>query len=190
MQAYPEKISKHLLASTHAGNVAGANAVGRGAAFSCGSAVEISMRVATPSGQVEAAGFRTSGCGFAAAAAELVCQKLAGLQLTGRSAAKKIVDLPAIVEELEPLLDERRQCIEMVVEAANAAAEDLRVHFFDEFHGEKGLICTCFGVSEDTIEQLVKTGQATDVESVAEVCRAGSACGACRMMIQEIVDEP
>lgn len=50
------------------------------------------------------------------------------------------------------------------------------------------IICDCFGVDSDQIEAAVKAG-ATSVDAVSEVTQAGSACGACRDQIEEIVTE-
>jgi len=62
---------------------------------------------------------------------------------------------------------------------------ELRV---SEYEGEKALICTCFGISEDTIVATIKENKITDVEEVADQVRAGSGCGSCRMLIQELID--
>jgi NifU-like protein len=66
-----------------------------------------------------------------------------------------------------------------------ARYRELRI---EEFVGEKALICTCFGVSEQAIIQSIEEYSLTDVEEVAGRCRAGSGCGSCRMLIQELID--
>jgi len=66
-----------------------------------------------------------------------------------------------------------------------AAYRERRV---EEFQGEKALICTCFGVSEETIVTAISENSLSDVDQVVDLCRAGSGCGSCRMLIQELVD--
>ena len=68
------------------------------------------------------------------------------------------------------------------------AFSGLRARQIEEFTGEKALICTCFGVSEETIEKAVAANKLETVEDVIDVCNAGGGCGSCRFLIQEIID--
>ncbi|RMG02109.1 MAG: (2Fe-2S)-binding protein [Acidobacteria bacterium] len=77
----------------------------------------------------------------------------------------------------------------MSFDALKSAFAELRRKQIQEFSGEKALICTCFGVSEETIESVVKEMAAETIEQVIEACRAGSGCGSCRPLIQEIIDQ-
>jgi NifU-like protein len=65
---------------------------------------------------------------------------------------------------------------------------EYRRHRIEEFQGEKALICTCFGVSEETIVNVIAENDLTDVDEVSGLCRAGSGCGSCRMLIAELID--
>jgi NAD(P)H-nitrite reductase large subunit len=56
------------------------------------------------------------------------------------------------------------------------------------FRGEKALVCTCFGVTEETIDEALQISAVQTVEDVTSLCRAGGGCGACTMMIQEMLD--
>ncbi len=82
----------------------------------------------------------------------------------------------------------RRDCLTTAIEALRAAFADHRLRQIEEYRGEKALICTCFGVTEETIEDLIAKDTLTTVEEVADVCRAVSGCGSCRMLIQEMLD--
>jgi NifU-like protein len=68
------------------------------------------------------------------------------------------------------------------------AFADFRAFQIEEFAGEKALICTCFGVSEERIEKAITENNLQTVEEVGEFCRAGTGCGSCQPLIQEIID--
>jgi NifU-like protein len=71
---------------------------------------------------------------------------------------------------------------------ANPAKHSLIAFQIEEFTGEKALICTCFGVSEETIERVIANNRCETVEEVSQKCNAGSGCGSCQPLIQEIID--
>jgi NifU-like protein len=58
----------------------------------------------------------------------------------------------------------------------------------DDWAGDEALICTCFFVSERTIEREIKTHGLTTVREVTTACNAGGGCGSCHQLIQEILD--
>jgi len=74
------------------------------------------------------------------------------------------------------------------LETLQDAFADFRAFQIEEFTGEKALICTCFSVSEDTIENLVKENSLETVEEVTDACNAGGGCGSCQPLVQEIID--
>lgn len=50
------------------------------------------------------------------------------------------------------------------------------------------LVCHCHAVNEKTIAQCVRAG-ARDQEEIGDVCGAGTSCGGCRPVIEELIDE-
>lgn len=94
----------------------------------------------------------------------------------------------AVAAAVEGIPDERGQCVDVCIEALRAAFAELRRRRVEEFAGERALICTCFGVSEETIESLIARNRPTSVDEVTAACRAGGGCGSCRMLIQEMLD--
>jgi NAD(P)H-nitrite reductase large subunit len=58
----------------------------------------------------------------------------------------------------------------------------------DEWNGDEALICTCFFVSEQTIEREIKQGGLTTVREVTAACNAGGGCGSCQPLIVEILE--
>lgn len=57
----------------------------------------------------------------------------------------------------------------------------------DDWAGDEALICTCFFVSERTIEREIQTRGLTTVAEVTGACNAGGGCGSCHQLIQEIL---
>ena len=57
----------------------------------------------------------------------------------------------------------------------------------DDWAGDEALICTCFFVSERTIEREVQRHGLTTVAEVTRACTAGAGCGSCHQLIQEIL---
>jgi NifU-like protein len=66
---------------------------------------------------------------------------------------------------------------------------DYRTYAIEEFRGERALICTCFGVSEESVQRYIEAEMPETVAEVTAACRAGGGCGSCRMLIQEMIDE-
>ena len=51
------------------------------------------------------------------------------------------------------------------------------------------IICHCFEVSREEIENAIREKGLKTVEEVGEVTNAGTGCGGCQGQIQEILDE-
>lgn len=188
MSFYPPKIHERFAAPTHAGRVGDANAQGTSASFLCGSFVKISLLIDEQSSVIETAMFTTNGCGFMVAAAESLAAWLGGRQLVDLRGLREDELHAYIGRDLEEFPEERVQCMTVVFEALRSALAEYRIHLVEEFSGEKALICTCFGVTEDTIVDAIEKNHITEVDEVATICRAGSGCGSCRMLIAELID--
>lgn len=118
------------------------------------------------------------------ASAEIVSEFLAG---------KALVDLHGLLDDgmltgLGSIEIERPACVSASVNAARAAFADYRSRQIEEFRGEKALICTCVGVTEERIETAIIKFRMTTVQEVGAKTNAGTGCGSCRMLIQEILD--
>ena len=51
------------------------------------------------------------------------------------------------------------------------------------------IICHCFEVRREEIENAIREKGLKTVEEVGEVTNAGTGCGGCQEQIQEILDE-
>jgi NifU-like protein len=82
----------------------------------------------------------------------------------------------------------RKHCFELAVETLHAAFADFRRSQIKEWTGEKALICTCFGVSEEIIERHIESGGLETIEAVTAACSAGGGCGSCQPLIEDILE--
>ncbi|HEX2640578.1 MAG TPA: (2Fe-2S)-binding protein [Pyrinomonadaceae bacterium] len=187
MSFYPPKIAERCCRLEHCGSLAMANAIGTGASFECGAFIRIFLLI-DESESVRFAKYRTNGCGFMVAAAEVLTAWLGGKELStlGGMTLEKATEL--FESQLGKLPENRIYCTAVVVEAAKSALNHHRARRIEEFQGEKALVCTCFGVSEETIAKVINEHDLTDVSDVSKLTRAGSGCGACQMLIRELVD--
>lgn len=161
--------------------------MGKSVALECGTFVVFELSVDPSLKVIEEIAVRSNGCGFMIAAAEVLANSFRGRKLTELHA---LTDEPTalLIESLRSIPDGRRHCCDTVITAFKDAFADFRHRQVEEFSGEKALVCTCFGVTEETIEKAVVRHSATSVEEVGLLCRAGTGCGSCQMMIQEILD--
>ncbi len=185
---YPEKITERFHEPKNVGGATGANAVGTNATFVCGAVLRFSLRIEKDSKEIVEAKFKTNGCGYLIAAAEVLTERIVGEKLNEIHVLDKSVLQDAIESELGQFANHRRHCLDLCLETLQDAFADFRAFQIEEFTGEKALICTCFGVSEETIENLIKENSLETVEEVTDACNAGGGCGSCQFLIEDILD--
>lgn len=186
MSYYPPEISERFLSAAKVRSaIDDANAEGTAASFDCGSFATLSLLI-DDSGFIDDVEFRTNGCGFMVASADVLCEWLRGKAVTHLHGLDDLS--PVLFASLGEFPADRLQCSAIVFEALRKAMAGYRERRIAEFRGDVALICTCFGVSEETITDLIAGNHASSVEQVSEICRAGSGCGSCRMLIQEMID--
>ena len=189
MNFYPLKVNEKFSAPENIGKIENENAIGTGATIVCGAVLRLYLRIDSTSKKILEAKFKTNGCGFSIASAEVLANKIVG---------KKLIELHGFDSDLMQTIIEneigifevhRRHCLDLAVSAMRNAFADFRVRQIEEFTGEKALICTCFGVSEETIENLIKTKSLESVEQVTYACNAGGGCGSCQPLIEDILQD-
>ena len=148
----------------------------------------MSLAIDDAAKQIKTARFLSNGCGFMIAAADRIAEAVEGVQLTSLHSTDEVEFTGIVTEELGIFPKERAHCLHAVLEALRSALADYRAFRIEEFRGEKALICTCFGVTEEDIENFILTNAPQFVEEVTAACRAGAGCGSCRMLIQEMLD--
>lgn len=164
------------------------DAGGLAASFECGSSVAFEIKV--EDSVVSDAAFVSNGCGYMIAAASVLAGWIKGRRL-GELHGLNHEKLASQVEAaLIRFPRGRRQCLAVVAEALHSTFANFREKRIAEYNGEAALICTCFGVAEETIEKCITANRAHTVDEVTNLTRAGGGCGACRMLIQEMLDTP
>ena len=186
MAIYPDRINERFLAA-RGRQLDDANAVGVSASFVCGSLARLSLRVGID-GTIEDASFTANGCGFMISAADVVTDWLSGKALTDLHGLNDVELRDVVHDAVGSFPLDREDCASVVFEALRRALFEYRATRVREFKGEDALICTCFGVTEETIVDVIASNQVDDVEDVTEICRAGAGCGSCRMLIRELID--
>src|SRR5829696_6812619 len=122
---------------------------GRAASLSCGAHVRFSIQV-DEAQRVLQARFRAVGCNVLIAAASMLTEQVTGMTTAeAATIGNKAANCGALV--CDALLDAIR-------EYSNAARDD--------WAGDEALICTCFFVSERTIEREIQTRGLTTVAEV------------------------
>ncbi len=185
---YSEKISERFRAPENVGNTAGANAIGTNATFVCGVALRLSLQIDIDTKEIVEAKFKTNGCGYLIASADVLIEKITRKKLNELHGLDKSVLQTQVKTELGEFSENRRHCLDLCLETLQNAFADFRNSQIEEFTGEKALICTCFSVSEETIENLIKQNSLTTIEDITDACNAGGGCGSCQPLIQEIID--
>jgi NifU-like protein len=183
-----QKIVSRLQNIKNAGLPERIDCLGKEVSFSCGTATQFALQIERDQKRIVQAKFKTNGCSFAVAAADVLADMITNKTLS-ELGGLNLEELKLFVEtQLNKFPVEKQKCLDMVLLALKMAFADFRRKQVEEFVGEKALICTCFCVSEDTIERLISEGKVKTVEDVGRACRAGNGCGSCRILIQEMLD--
>ena len=179
-------LAQFFLSTRNVGEAGEPRFVGRSASFQCGATVRISLHV-DESQRITEAKFKAAGCSVLVASASLLVEQVIG-RTTGEAASlgqhaetfkEKLGDLPA----------ERSGCPALACEALISAIRSYSDSARDEWEGDEALICTCFCVSERTIEREIQTRRLRTIAEVTAACNAGAGCRSCYPLIEDILEE-
>ena len=186
-RVYPKKINELISAAAAREKLDKANAVGREAAFTCGVSIEFRLDVEKSNNLVNKAGYSTNGCGYVVAVAESLSQGISGAKLAKLEGLAVLEDF--VAAQLGESPAGRHHCFNVCFDALQDALADFRKRQIAEWNGDEALICSCFGVPESRIEDVIDAGGLSTVEDVGKECKAGTGCGSCQPLIQEILDD-
>ena len=170
----------------NAGEAASPNFIGRSASFACGAVARVSLHIDDAQRIVDAK-FKVAGCTVLLAALSVLTERV--WNKTTAEAAVLAEDLETIERGLGQEVADRGDCVllasEALLEAIRAYSDAAR----DHWDGDDALICTCFGVSERTIESEVQGKKLSTIAEVTQACNAGAGCRSCYPLIEDILEE-
>lgn len=179
-------ISELFFNPKNVGDASEPSFVGRSASFRCGATLRMSLHI-DESQRIAEAKFKAAGCSVMVAAAELLTEQILG-KTTGEAATLG-QQVRLIGLQLGPGEKERTDCYELAGQALINAIGEYSDAIRDSWEGDQALICTCFGVSEKTIEREITTNGLKTITEVTRACNAGGGCRSCWPLVQDILDD-
>jgi NifU-like protein len=188
MSYYPKRIREHFLNPLNVGEVSDADATGEAASFTCGALVRLSLKIDTASQAVADAKFKAVGCGYLIAAASVFTEIIKGITIDEATTVSNLRELSenVLADFFGDLPPDKLHCPALCREALGAAIARYR-GAPEEWTGEEALICTCFGVSEKTIESVIHVRGLRTIKEVTKACNAGAGCHSCHPLIEEML---
>ena len=175
-------LTDHFFHPRNVGDAGEPSFTGRSASLSCGALVRFSIQV-DEAHLISQAKFRAAGCNVLIASASFLTEQIRGMTTAGAAAYAQ--DRAALSQQLGAELE---PCVELACNALLDAIREYSNAARDDWAGDEALICTCFFVSERTIEREIQTRGLTTVAEVTKACNAGAGCGSCHQLIQEILE--
>ncbi len=171
-------VLSHFLNPRNVGDADEPGFRGRSASLLCGAHARISIQI-DEMHRVSQARFRAAGCDVLVASASLLTERVTGLTTAEAAFVGQ--------EPLFANVPNHEHCPGLACEALLAAIREFSNAARDDWAGDEALICTCFFVSERTIEREIQQHGLTTVAEVTGATNAGGGCGSCHQLIQEIL---
>ena len=178
--------SAQFFNSPHIGETVEPRFIGRSGSFQCGAILRISLHI-DGSQRITEAKFKAAGCSTLVASASLLIDQVLG-KTTGEAAAVA-QDLDCLAGSLGNVSSERNECVLLACEALVSAIRNFSDLARDEWVGDEALICTCFCVSERTIEREIQEKRLRTISEVTAACSAGGGCRSCYPLIEDILED-
>jgi NifU-like protein len=184
MWDYTDKVMDYFFKPRNVGYIEDADGVGEVGSLACGDALTLTFKL-DAGGRIEDAKFKTFGCASAIASSSVLTEMIKGMTL---EEAEKVTNQD-IVRELGGLPEQKMHCSVMGHDALMAAIANYRNK--GRFAAEKKgtIVCTCFGVTDEEIKEVIRDNDLTTVEQVTNYCKAGGGCGGCHGQIEKIIEE-
>lgn len=180
MWDYSQKVKDHFLHPRNVGEVEEPDGVGEVGSLACGDALKLTFKL-DENNYIKEAKFQTFGCASAIAAASALTEMIKGLTI---KEAEKITNRD-IADYLGGLPEKKMHCSVLGHEALEAAIAYYRG--VSPPQETSPIICECFGVTENEIEDAIKTNNLKTLEQVTDYTKAGGGCGSCHEEIEAIL---
>jgi len=180
-------VRQYFIQPRNVGEIGSAAAVGRAGSLRCGAALSMSLGL-DESQRITDAKFKAAGCSYLVAACSFLTEQVKG-KTTAEAAGLGQSPQVSVIENLGEWPIDRTHCAALACEALILAIRSYSDAIREEWSGEDALICTCFGVSERTIEEEIQAGKLHTIAEVTRVCNAGGGCRSCYSLIEDILDD-
>ena len=183
MWEYTDKVKEHFFNPHNVGEIENPDGTGEVGSLACGDALKLTFKL-DENGKIANAKFKTFGCASAIATSSVLTEIIKGMTIeqAGRVTNKDIADY------LGGLPEQKMHCSVMGREALEAAIENYQTGGKKKHELEGKVVCTCFGVTENEIERVIRENDLTTVEEVTNYCKAGGGCGGCKGEIEKIIE--
>lgn len=185
MSVLLERATDHFFNPRNVGDADEPSFVGRAASLLCGAHVRFSLQV-NEDQVVSQARFKAAGCSVLVASTSMLTERV--LNVATADAAIIGQNPDSLKTNFPDLEGSRGHCPKLACDALLAAIREYSDAARGEWVGDEALICTCFFVSERTIESEIAMRGLQTVAEVTHACNAGGGCGSCHQLIQEILD--
>jgi len=183
MWEYTDKVRDHFFNPHNVGEVEEPDGVGEVGSLACGDALKLTFKL-DENGRIKDARFKTFGCASAIATSSVLTELIKGKTI---DEALKVTNKD-IAEYLGGLPEQKMHCSVMGREALEAAIENYRTGGKVKHELEGTVVCTCFGVTDQEIERVIRENDLTTVEQVTNYCKAGGGCGGCHGEIEKMIE--
>ncbi|MBN1982056.1 MAG: Fe-S cluster assembly protein NifU [Chitinivibrionales bacterium] len=184
MWDYTDKVREHYLHPKNVGEIANADGVGEVGNIKCGDALRLTFKLDSNK-RINDIKFKTYGCGSAIAASSILTEMCKGKTLDEVAS----ITNKDIADALGGLPKEKMHCSVMGQEALNKAIDYYKNGGKPNPEQEqKGhIVCACFNVTEEEIEQAIRQNNLKTVEEITNYTKAGGGCGGCIPQIEELL---
>jgi len=183
MWDYTDKVKDHFRNPRNVGVIENPDGVGEVGSLACGDALKLTFKLDEKKERIIDVKFQTFGCASAIASSSALTEIVKGMTL---EEASKVTNQD-IAEYLGGLPEQKMHCSVMGREALEMAIENYRTGKMAKKELEGRVVCTCFGVTENEIERVVRENHLTTVDDVTNYCKAGGGCGGCKGEIAKII---
>jgi len=184
MWEYTDKVKDHFFSPRNTGEIENPDGTGEVGSLACGDALKLTFKL-DADGRIADAKFKTFGCASAIATSSVLTEMIKGMTI---DEALKVTNKD-IADYLGGLPEQKMHCSVMGREALEAAIENYRTGGKKKHALEGKVVCTCFGVTENEIEKVIRGNNLRTVEDVTNYCKAGGGCGGCKGEIEKILEK-
>jgi NifU-like protein len=184
MWDYTDKVRDHFRNPRNVGVVQNPDGVGEVGSLACGDALKLTFKL-DKDNKIADVKFQTFGCASAIASSSALTEIIRGMTL---DEAEKVTNQD-IADFLGGLPEQKMHCSVMGREALEAAIANYRTGKTGKVQLKGRVVCTCFGVTEEEIERVVRENNLTTVDEVTHYTKAGGGCGGCQGEIAHIIEK-